>query len=159
MKHLQRSKSTCPGRPETANFIDVIMTKEVAGIIQRCTGKRIFYGIFPVVGDSMTCDDERSIPDGSGVLVFDLQLDISKPLCDLAPSIPIDEPIIITLVNENSQYGFFCKTISLIDALRNRVRLSSYSRIPEYRSVWVSFHKVRSIYKIVQVIKNIARCS
>lgn len=154
MKHLKKNKSQSNEEVEAINFIDVIMNKEVAEIIRHCIDNHIFYGIFPVVGDSMTCNDGRSIPDGSGVLVFDLQMDMRKSLLELAEDIPINKPITICLANEYGQCAFFVKTISFIDTLHNRVKLSSYNPKPEYRSAWVSIHKVRSIYKVIQVIKK-----
>lgn len=154
MKHSKKNKSQSKEKLEAISFINVIMNKEVAEIIRHCIDNHIFYGIFPVVGESMTCNDERSIPDGSGVLVFDLQMDMRKSLLELAEDIPINKPIAIGLINEHGHCAFFVKIISFIDILYDRIKLSSYNPKPEYRSAWVSIHRVRSIYKVIQVIKK-----
>gem|GEM_PF-2215570 len=154
MKHLKKNKNRLINELEPTSFLDIVMNKEVAEIIQHCMNNHIFYGIFPVAGNSMTCNDYRSIPDGSGVLVYDLQLDMNKPLSDLILDIPINQPVAVCLGNEYLKYAYFIKTISVIDTLFNRIRLSSYNPQPEYYDRWVSIHMVRNVYKVIQVIKK-----
>jgi len=151
MKHLHEDKNQSPNEFNQPASIHIVMNQEVAEIIQNCIKHNIFYGVFPVVGDGMTCNDERSITDGSGVLVFDLQLDMLKPLSALMNDIPINEPITIALYTDSSEYTYFVDTISFIDAVNNRIKLCPYNPSPKYGG-WVSFDRIHKIYKVVQVI-------
>lgn len=78
----------------------------------------------PIYGDSMTCDDERSIPSGSKVLA--VKLDISDKF-SLENSIPLRKPLLIKYTNSRGEDGFICKTIECIDLVNYDYRFKNYN--------------------------------
>jgi len=134
-------------------YIDVILEKGVSEIVQNCIDNKIFYGIFRISGDSMTCEDARSIPDGSGVMVYDLEIDFNRPLIDNIAEIPLRTPLALVMRDKNGQIKCLVKTITFVDAVYNRFLLTSYNPAPEYNG-WVPVRYVEKVYKVLQVIKK-----
>ncbi len=47
--------------------VNIDVGKELGNKTKEWDKSNTFYGIFPIVGDSMNCDDDKSIPNGSFV--------------------------------------------------------------------------------------------
>ena len=113
--------------------------------------ENIFFGVFPVTGDSMTCNDlSKSIPNGSKVLVYDLEINCNNGLDNVWHQIPTNEPLLITGETDKGKKFFICKTISNIDAVNDYVLLKSYN--PTHQSVWIPFDWIKNIFKVVQIV-------
>ena len=112
----------------------------------------VFFGVFPIRGDSMTCNDlSKSIPNESKVLVYDLELNFKSGLSNIWHEIPTNEPLLISGKTGTGNDFFVCKTISSIDAVNNYVLLTSYN--PEYQSKWIPFAWIKNIFKVAQTIQ------
>ena len=111
----------------------------------------IFFGVFPIKGDSMTSNDlTKSIPNESKVLVYDLELNCNNGLSNICYDIPTNEPLLI-IGKTRAGYDFnLCKTISSIDAVNGYVLLSSYN--PKHQSKWIPFDWIKNIFKVVQTV-------
>lgn len=138
--------------------IDFNFSTDIENKIVNWRKENIFFGVFPTVGDSMTCNDRlKSIPCGSKVLVYDLQINFNIGLDNVWHQIPINEPIlIIGKTNDNRDFRV-CKTISCVDAVNGWVSLKSYN--PLHKSVLIPFDWITSILKVEQIINNKQRFS
>mgnify|MGYP003609202711 CR=1 FL=1 len=129
-------------------FIPTEITRQK---INECIEKNIFYGIFPVVGDSMTCNDiEKSIPDGSKVLVYDLQINLNNGLSSVWHEIPTKKTLLIGGKTSNEKPFFLCKSIISVDAVNGYVLLDSYNK--QHGSKWIPFDWITNIYEVVQIV-------
>lgn len=153
MKRVKETFETDGFNPRVSQYVNVTMQKETVEIIQNCIKNHIFYGIFPVFGDSMTCKDKRSIPHGSGILVYDLQIDCTLPLIKNVGKIPMGVPLALVIKNEKRKTECFVKTITFIDAVHNTLRLTSYNPRANYNN-WVPASWIERIFKVIQVIKK-----
>jgi len=102
----------------------------------------------------MSCNDKRSIPDGCGIMVYDLEIDLKRPLIDNIGEIPLREPVALEIRNKQGQVNCLVKTITLLDAVYERFRLTAYNPAPEYGSRWIPINCIEKIYKVLQVISN-----
>lgn len=111
----------------------------------------VFFGVFPIKGESMTCDDlSKSIPNESNVLVYDLELNLDQGLCNIWHEIPKNEPLLIKGITPIGKDFFCCKTISSIDAVSGFVLLSSYNT--KFEDQWIPFDWIKNIFKVVQIV-------
>ncbi|MGY0036400.1 hypothetical protein [Pedobacter sp. NJ-S-72] len=154
MKRTKKTSKSVGFNPCISQNVEIVMEKEIVSIIENCIKNSIFYGVFPVSGDSMTCSDKRSIPDGSGILVYDLQIDCSLPLIENSGKIPMGEPLVLALRNKKGKIGYFVKTITFIDTVYNNIRLTSYNPHTSHRNWWIVASCIERIFKIIQVIKK-----
>ena len=132
------------------NF-DFKFSTEIETKIANWKKENIFFGVFPIKGDSMASNDlSKSIPNESKVLVYDLEIDCNNGLSTVWHKLPKDEPLLI-VGKTNAGYDFrLCKTISSIDAVNGYVLLSSYN--PTHESKWIPFDWIKNIFKVVQIV-------
>lgn len=128
-------------------FVNLNASKGVFLEIEKWEKENKFYGIFPVKGDSMTCDDKtKSIPDGSDVLA--VELDKSSLLnCQ----VPTNKPLLINITDSNGNNQFVCKTISFVDYCSNKCRLTSYNK--NHKDVWIPFKWINNILEVHSIVK------
>ena len=133
------------------NF-DLKLSTEIETKIENWTKEKIFFGVFPITGNSMTCNDlTKSIPEHSKVLVYDLEINFNKNLDHIWHEIPLNEPLLITGQTDTGNKFLVCKTVSKIDAFNGYVLLSSYN--PMHQSKWIPFDWITNIFKVVQIVK------
>ena len=131
--------------------LDFKLSTENEAKIENWKKEKIFFGVFPIKGDSMTFEDvSKSIPDGSKVLVYDTQIDCNNVLANIWHQLPKDEPLLIKGKTDSGKDFFVCKTISSIDAVNDNILLSSYNST--HQSTWIPFGWIANIFKIVQLI-------
>lgn len=102
-----------------------------------------YYGVIPIIGDSMECNNQNSIPNGSYALISELKI---KSTLD----IPIKEPIIIQLnIYGKKEPVAFCKEILNIDNENKTILLNSYNtKYGQKNYPTSSIHKVFEIHKV-----------
>jgi len=127
-------------------YHDFSFPEEVNEKINQWKKAGLFYGAFPVIGNSMTCNDKRSIPSGSRVLA--VELDISNKF-DLGNGIPLNKPLLIKYTTNKGEDGFVCKTISFMDFVYYNYRLSSYN--PSHKDVWIPIRIIDNILEVHHV--------
>ncbi|HEY6143087.1 MAG TPA: hypothetical protein VIV55_06590 [Flavobacterium sp.] len=111
-----------------------------------------FFGVFPIKGDSMTCDDlAKSIPNGSKVLAYDLEIDCNKTLDEVWYKIPIREVVLITGETNTGEKFNLCKTINFVNAHDGYVVIKSHNE--NYKDQCIPFTWIKSIFKVVQIIQ------
>lgn len=132
------------------NF-DFKFSTEIETKIINWKKENIFFGVFTIKGDSMTCNDlSKSIQNELKILVYDLELNFNNGLSNIWHQIPKDEPLFI-VGKTSAGYDFrLCKTISSIDAVNGYVLLSSYN--PAHGSKWIPFDWIKNIFKVVQIV-------
>lgn len=126
----------------TSKTVGIQADKELVRKIEHWQKKGIVYGVFPTVGDSMTCDDSRTIPENSHVLANQIKRN------DFL-SLPINKPLLIEIKGVWHKHQFVCKTISLIDDTTKRIRLTSYN--PEHKDVFIPYIEVGRVFEIQKV--------
>ena len=132
--------------------IDFKFSDAIENKIVNWKKENIFFGVFPIKGDSMTCDDlTKSIPNNSKVLAFDLELNCSSGLSNIWHEIPTNEPLLIAGMQPIGNEFFVCKTISRIEAVNNYILITSHN--PTFESQWIPFDWIKNIFKVVQIIK------
>ncbi|MFT3794836.1 hypothetical protein [Flavobacterium sp.] len=137
--------------PKSTESIPIVIDENLKKRITEWEKKGIFYGAFPVVGDSMTCaESEKSIPNGSNVLAYDLQIDF-KSISNKWFDIPINKPLIIAGKTSLGKDFCLCKTINFLDLVNNKVSLRSYN--PKYYDQIIPITFITSLLKIELVIK------
>lgn len=127
-------------------YHDFSFPKEVNKKINQWRKQGLFFGAFPVKGDSMTCDDDRSIPSGSKVLA--VELNISDKF-SLGNGIPLRKPLLIKYTNSKGEDGFICKTINFMDFVNYRYRLKSYN--PKHQDAWIPIRFIDNILEVHHV--------
>lgn len=131
--------------------IEIVVDKELKDHILEWEEQGIFYGVFPISGDSMTTrNKQKSIPHKSKVLAYELQLDVAKDLSYHWPQIPMGEPLLIMGNTAQGKPFFLCKTITFLDAVYGNIRLTSYNK--QYKDQWIPFSWVTHIYRVVKII-------
>lgn len=131
--------------------LDFKFNTEIQTKIDNWKKENIFFGVFPTIGDSMTCSDlTKSIPNGSKVLVYDLQINCSTILDNVWHQIPTKEPLLIIGKTNTGKDFFVCKTISSVDAVNDCVLLHSYN--PMHQDKLIPFDWITNIYKVVQIV-------
>lgn len=131
--------------------IDFKFSAEIEAKIIHWNKENIFFGVFPIKGESMTCTDlSKSIPNESKVLVYDLELNFNNGLSNIWHDIPKNEPLLIIGKTDAGHDFLYCKTISSIDVVNGNVLLSSYN--PTHQSKWFPFHWIKNIFKVVQIV-------
>lgn len=127
-------------------------TKNSIEKINHCKSNNVFFGMFPIVGDSMTCEDKtKSIPHGSKVLVFDTEIDCKIGLDNVWHLIPTNKPLLISGTGPNGNKFFVCKSISFVDAVQGYVVLESYNK--NHTSKFIPFSCIESIFEILQIVE------
>lgn len=149
-------KSTFVNKLESSQVkaihIPLIFTEKSIEKIDHCKSNNVFFGVFPIVGDSMTCEDKtKSIPHGSKVLVFDTEIDLKKGLDNVWFEIPMRKPLLISGTAPGGNKFFICKTISHIDAVQGYVVLESYNK--NHQSRFIPFSCIESIFEILQIVE------
>ena len=131
--------------------IDINFNSDIEKKIVNWKKENIFFGVFPNIGDSMTCNDySKSIPNNSKVLVYDLQINFNIGLNNVWYLIPINEPLlIIGKTNDNRDFKV-CKTISFVDTVNGYVLLKSYN--PLHKSILIPFDWITNILKVEKTI-------
>jgi hypothetical protein len=140
-------------RLQPSKTVEITISPDNKKIVKKCIAKNIVYGVFPIVGNSMTCNDERSIPDGSQVLAYELEIDFNKHFESIWHLLPLNEPILIMGTNRAGVKFFVCKTIIFINAVSGYVYLKSYNPDPAYNGGGLAFSSIESILKVIQIIK------
>lgn len=132
--------------------VQLNLTQKSIEKINHCKANNVFYGVFPTVGDSMTCEDKtKSIPHGSKVLAVDTQIDFKKGLDNLWYLIPTNKPLLISGTAPSGNKFFVCKSISHIDAVQGYVVLESYNK--NHTSKFIPFSCIESIFEILQIVE------
>ena len=130
---------------------DFKFSTEIETKIANWKKQNTFFGVFPVTGDSMTCNDlSKSIPNGSKVLVYDLEINTNNRLDNIWHQIPTNEPLLLTGKTDKGKYFFVCKTIGSIDAFTEHILLSSYN--PTHKDHIIPFDWIKNIFKVVQIV-------
>jgi len=138
---------------KTCGNITVNIPKDLKVKIENWNKENTFYGVVNVVGDSMTCKENNSIPNRSKIFVSEL-VGFSDNLytTNKVLLMPINKPLAILLVNKNGKEQMICKTISFIDCVNNTLCLRSYNE--NYNDVIIPFSMVKRVFEIHQVYKN-----
>ena len=132
------------------NF-DFKFSTEIETKIANWKKQNTFFGVFPITGDSMTCNDlSKSIPNGSKVLVYDLEINLNNALDNIWHQIPTNEPLLFTGKTDKGKDFFVCKTVSSIDAVTGHILLSSYN--PTHQDNLIPFNWIKNIFRVVQVL-------
>lgn len=132
--------------------IQLNLTEKSIEKINHCKANNVFHGVFPTVGDSMTCEDKtKSIPHGSKVLAVDTQIDLKKGLDSVWFEIPMRKPLLISGTAPSGNKFFVCKTISHIDAVQGYVVLESYNK--NHTSKFIPFSSIESIFEVLQIVE------
>ena len=119
--------------------------------IIECIERNIFYGIFPIVGDSMECEDKKKcIPDGSNVLAIDTNIKLSNGIENVWHEIPIGKTLLISGKTYTGKSFFMCKSIISVDAVTGYVLLDSYNL--KHGSKWIPFDWIEKIFEVVQIV-------
>lgn len=127
--------------------IKINLSKEVFLEIEKWEKENKFYAIFPIKGDSMTCEDStKSIPDGCNVLA--VENDLSN-LLDY--QIPTNKPLLIKITDSSGNNQFVCKTISFVDYTSNKCRLTSYNK--KHKDVWIPLKWINNILEVHSIVK------
>mgnify|MGYP000621718308 CR=1 FL=1 len=137
---------------ETLIPMPICVCDEVKNKIEHWKATNVFFGVFPVTGNSMTCNDNlKSIPHNSKVLAYDLEIDCSKLLDVIWHQIPVNETLLIMGKTIKGKDFFVCKSISNINAVSNCITLHSYN--PEFHNQTIPFDWVNNIFKVIQRIE------
>ena len=132
------------------NF-DFKFSNEIEIKIANWKKEKIFFGIFPVTGESMTCKDAlKSIPNNSKILVYDIEINFNNGLNNVWHQIPKDKPLMILGKTNTGKTFNVCKTVSSIDAVNGLILLSSHN--PTHKCNWIPFEWITSIFKVVQIV-------
>ena len=135
----------------TPSEIQVVLSNSSKKIVDNFIEKNIPYAVFPISGDSMTCENTSiSIPNKSKVLAMDLQLEIEKGLDNLWHKIPTNKPLLIFGETSSGKPFFLCKNIGKVDAIHNTINLVSNN--PNYSDQLVHFSWVIKIFEIIEVL-------
>ena len=120
----------------------------MGGIIKECEDKGRLYGVFPTVGDSMTCKDkEKSIPSGSKVFAVETGY---KPNRFSLGAVPNNRPLLIMGIDPEGNPFNMCKTIAFQDYVNNRFQLRSYN--PLHKDAWVPTEYIQKIFEVKQIV-------
>ena len=137
--------------PKSTSSVPIVIDENLKHKILEWEQKNIFYGAFPVVGNSMTCDDQdKTIPNGCKVLAYQLQIDFesaSYPWFE----IPMGEPLLIMGTTSKGNDFCLCKTINFLNLVNNMVSLRSYN--PTYHDQLIPISYIKTLLKIELVIK------
>lgn len=149
-------KSTFVNKLESSQVkvvpVQLNLTQKSIEKISHCKANNVFNGVFPTVGDSMTCEDKtKSIPHGSKVLAVDTQIDLKKGLDSVWFEIPMRKPLLISGTAPSGNKFFVCKTISHIDAVQGYVVLESYNK--NHTSKFIPFSSIESIFEVLQIVE------
>lgn len=130
------------------DILKIDLTPEMENLIKECKEKGRLYGVFPTVGDSMTCNDNvKSIPSGSKV--FAVETDYRSNELSLG-FVPNNKPLLIMGQDPNGKPFAVCKTIALQDYVSNRFLLRSYN--PFHIDAWVPIKWVHKIFEVKQIV-------
>lgn len=139
-------------RNSKAIQIQLNLTEKSVEKVNHAKENNIFYGVFPIIGDSMTCEDKsKSIPHGSKVLAVDTQIDLSKGLSNIWYEIPTRKTLLLTGTASNGNKFFVCKSISSVDAVQGYVLLESYNK--SHESKLIPFSWIESIFEVIQIVE------
>lgn len=128
------------------------LTEKSIEKVNHCKANNIFYGVFPVEGDSMTCNDAtKSIPNGSKVLAAHLQIDLTKGLSNIWYDIPTRKTLLISGTNSSGYKFFLCKSIASIDAVQGYVLLESYNK--KHGDKFIPFSWIENIFEVIQIVE------
>ena len=131
--------------------INLNLSKSLNKRLEKCKEDNVFYGVFPIKGNSMECEDiNKCIPDGSKVLAIDTQLKLSSGLHNIWHEVPRDKPLLIIGETSSGSRFFICKTIASIDAVQGVVKLKSYNN--DHAEKWIPFSWISNIFEVVQII-------
>lgn len=131
--------------------LDFKFSSETDTKINNWKNEKVFFGVFPIKGDSMTCNDlKKSIPNESKVLAYDLKINLNDGLHNIWHEIPTNEPLLLIGKTTNGSDFFVCKTISCVDAVKSYVLLQSYN--PMHESKWIPFDWITKILKVDQMV-------
>jgi len=123
--------------------------------IQDWESNNIFYGLLPVVGDSMTCNNEKSIPNGSKILIS--EIDINKPF-NLKSEIknpnwflllPTNKPLALVIRNNKGQEQCVVKEIFIVDNIQGVIGLRSYN--PKHKDAFISIDFIKKVFKVHKI--------
>lgn len=131
-----------------SGFIDMEFPDTIEAEISRWEAMGRRYGVFPIKGDSMTCQGSQSIPEGAKVLAVEVDLTGREGLG--TNSVPVKVPLLIGINHKGRQLPI-CKSIHAIDLVCFNYRLRSFN--PRYSDFWIPMDSVFAIWKIVHVIK------
>ncbi len=138
---------------EPTKYIQFISDEKTGNRLKECEENGIFYGAFPVVGDSMTCEDKsKSIEDGNKVLVCELVLpDVED--CEVKFwNLPSKIPLVLLIDNGKGNSGFYIKTVTFKDFITWHLQLSSFN--PKNKPFFVPMQYVKRVFEVLQVIKD-----
>ncbi|WP_163408115.1 hypothetical protein [Flavobacterium ajazii] len=136
---------------KSTSRVPIIVDENLKQKILEWEQKSIFYGAFPVVGDSMTCDDQnKTIPNGAKVLAYQLQIEFESGFYPWF-EIPTGEPLLIMGTTSKGNDFCLCKTIFFLDSVNNMVSLRSYN--PNYSDQIIPISYIKTLFKIELVIK------
>lgn len=127
---------------EQKENVSIEINKELKKKIEYWIQNNIFYGLFPITGDSMTCDNKKNIPNRSHVLANQIKNHNVLKL-------PINKPLLIEIKGIWHKTQFVCKTISLIDNVTKRIRLTSYN--PKHKDIYIPYAEVGRVFEVQKV--------
>lgn len=137
---------------EKLTSFPLLISDEIRSKIDQLQAENVFYGVFPISGNSMTCDDySKSIPHNSKVLAYDLEIDFSKTLDVIWHQVPVRETLLLMGKTPNGKDFFLCKSISNVDAVNNCITLQSYN--PEFHDQTIPFSLIKSMFKVIQIVE------
>ena len=132
-------------KPKT---VQIDMTPELEEVIEDCRKKGVKYGVFPTVGDSMTCDEkEKSIPSGSKVFAVETKF---RPNRFSLGAVPTNKPLLIMGIDPEGEPFNMCKTIAFQDYVQGRFLLRSYN--PTHKDAWVPIRYIDKIFEVKQIV-------
>lgn len=131
--------------------------------IEELDRQGIKYFVMPVCGDSMTCEDERSIPDGSHVLVSEHDVFSPYPALKNLNVIPINLPVILGIELPSGELQYLCKEVKTVfqdyvkpDEIKGFVEITCYNeKYPPSQKIPLSkIKKVFLVQSVVELIEN-----
>ena len=133
--------------------INIDMTPEIENDIQECEEQGRLYGVFPIKGDSMTCDDiQKSIPNGSKVFAIETDFRPNEYLNDNFYKILTKKPVLIIGKDNNGDLFAICKTISVVNCINGTLLLKSYN--PFHKDVWIPVKFIQKIFEVKQILNQ-----
>ncbi|MCB0455462.1 MAG: hypothetical protein KDC62_08745 [Aequorivita sp.] len=125
-------------------FVPLEINTELKNKISNWASNNVFYGLFPVVGDSMTCNNKKSIPEGSFIFAAEIKYNPNNLL-----PIPIKKPMAILINDRNGKEHLLCKTIFFLDEVFGRIGLRSYNH--NHKDFFIPTSFIKRIFEIHEV--------
>jgi hypothetical protein len=131
--------------------IELKLTEASKQRVNECIDKNIFYGVFPIKGNSMECEDKnKCIPNGSKVLAIDTQIKLSNGISNIWHEIPTNKTLLISGKNSTGKHFFICKSIASVDAVQGYILLDSYNKT--HGSKWIPFKWIENVFEVLQIV-------